>query len=146
MRQSVLVIEDELSILNLVRDFLQGEGYEVLVWSQGTRASEVARAARPSVIILDLALPGKHGREVLRELRADPLTRSIPVVLTSAALEQAGPDIVLADATLPKPYDLGSLLDTVGRFAVQSDERPTTVRRLVPRERIADEPYGQAAM
>lgn len=128
-RPTVLVIEDELAILNVVRECLQDEGYEVVGWTQGTRASDVARAASPAVIVLDLALPGKHGREVLRELRSDPATRPIPVVITSAAPEQAGPDLALADATLPKPYDLTALLDAVGRCAAR---RPPARRRFEP--------------
>jgi two-component system phosphate regulon response regulator PhoB len=131
-RRTVLVVEDEAGILGFVSDFLRDEGYDVVGWPRGTEALQTAREARPELIILDLGLPGKSGREVLRELRSDPQTRAIPVVLTSATLEQAGQDLRLADATLPKPFELGSLLAVVSRFVAGAGRAEPTCLAAAP--------------
>ncbi|MBI5015271.1 MAG: response regulator [Deltaproteobacteria bacterium] len=82
-RPRVLVIEDDPSALELLRKLIEAAGMEVLVASGGTEGLQAARRERPSVVTLDLLMPHVDGWQVLAELKADPETRSIPVVIVS---------------------------------------------------------------
>lgn len=77
----VLVAEDDPSIQLTLRFVLEDEGFEVVVASDGEQALEVARAARPDAILLDLMMPKLTGAEVLTALRQDDVTAAIPVVM-----------------------------------------------------------------
>jgi two-component system phosphate regulon response regulator PhoB len=106
-RQSILVIEDEPDILELVRYNLAKEGFAVSGAETGEEGLAEARARPPDLVLLDLMLPGMDGLEVCRALRADPLTRAIPVVILTARGEET--DIVAglelgADDYVVKPF------------------------------------------
>ena len=82
---TILYIEDNLSNLRLIEILLEAHpGVTLLSAQQGSLGLEIARASRPDLILLDLHLPDIPGREVLAALRADPITRNIPVVVVSA--------------------------------------------------------------
>ena len=66
---TVLVVEDELKIARLVRDYLEHAGFEVIVTADGEAALASARGSRPDLVVLDLGLPGRDGLDVARELR-----------------------------------------------------------------------------
>ena len=66
---TVLVVEDELKIARLVRDYLQQAGFIVLEAADGLSALSLARAEKPDMIVLDLGLPGLDGLDVTRKLR-----------------------------------------------------------------------------
>jgi DNA-binding response OmpR family regulator len=112
----VLVIEDEQEIRDLVRYNLERGGFRVAVAENGEQGLERAFAARPDAAILDLMLPGLNGLEVLRELRGEPSTRELPVlVLTARAAEM---DKLLgfehgADDYLTKPFSPRELVARV---------------------------------
>src|SRR5215813_4050202 len=103
----VLVIEDEKEIRDLVRYNLERAGYKVTAVAEGDQGLERLFAARPDALVLDLMLPGKNGLEILREVRNEPTTRDLPViVLTARAAEM---DKLLgfehgADDYLTKPF------------------------------------------
>src|SRR5438874_3314220 len=80
----VLVIEDEKEIRDLVRYNLEKAGYRVTAAGDGEEGMRQAFAARPDVLVLDLMLPGVNGLEVLREVRSEPLTRELPVLVLTA--------------------------------------------------------------
>jgi signal transduction histidine kinase/CheY-like chemotaxis protein len=83
----VLVIDDEEVFRYVLSQYLDSRGHAVLEASNGAEGLELARSQQPDVIFLDINMPGITGREVLRRLKADPATRSIPVlVFTSADL------------------------------------------------------------
>ncbi len=84
-QQTVLVIEDDALLQALLADLLVGEGYRIMQTWNGTDAVRLARQHRPDVILLDLLLPRKSGLEVIQELRGDPATGTIPVVVISAS-------------------------------------------------------------
>jgi DNA-binding response OmpR family regulator len=67
----LVLVEDDPELASLVREFLQGAGFDVTVEGRGDRAVEVVRAADPDLVILDVMLPGRSGIEVCRELRRD---------------------------------------------------------------------------
>ncbi|MBC7105216.1 MAG: response regulator, partial [Firmicutes bacterium] len=81
---TILVVDDEKAILELLRFNLQREGYEVLTAEDGVTAIEMARRLRPHLIILDVMLPGQDGLTVCRVLHHDPRTRDIPIIMLSA--------------------------------------------------------------
>lgn len=103
----ILVVDDEEDILELVKYNLEREGYLVDCVDTGEEAIERAVAIRPDSILLDLMLPGVDGIEVCRELRKNPDTRAIPIIMMTAKGEEA--DVVSglevgADDYVPKPF------------------------------------------
>ena len=81
--QTVLVVEDDEMLRELILEILGGE-YRVVVAETGQQALDLARRVAPAAITLDLMLPDGHGARILSELKADPATAAIPVVVTSA--------------------------------------------------------------
>ena len=107
----ILVVEDEDSIREALRDALVSEGYEVLVAADGKRGLELGLSEDPDLVVLDLMLPGIDGFEVLRGLRADHMETPV-LVLTARGLEEdrvRGLDLG-ADDYVVKPFALGELL------------------------------------
>ncbi|TMQ59621.1 MAG: response regulator transcription factor [Candidatus Eisenbacteria bacterium] len=112
----VLVIEDEKEIRDLVRYNLEHAGFKVAAFADGDQGLERLFASRPDALVLDLMLPGKNGLEILREVRSEPATRDLPViVLTARAAEM---DKLLgfehgADDYLTKPFSPRELVARV---------------------------------
>ena len=113
MAESVMVIEDEKEIRELIRYNLERAGFRVQMISDGEEAIRQVFAARPDLVVLDLMLPGRSGLEVLREIRDEPSTRDLPVlVLTARSAEM---DKLLgfehgADDYLTKPFSPRELI------------------------------------
>ncbi len=110
----VLIINDEADLVDIVAIVLQTAGYETKVCTEGRRAAEMARRYCPEVILLDWKLRETDGGRVLSKLRADEMTRSIPVIMMSAS--QDGRSVARkagADAFLPKPFGADSLIEVV---------------------------------
>ncbi|MDQ3871462.1 MAG: response regulator [Chloroflexota bacterium] len=80
---------------------LAGHGYRVVASASATSAASDARRLRPAAILLDVLIPGRNGRDVLGELKSDPATKEIPVIVVSAVDPVDVPD--LADGHLGKP-------------------------------------------
>jgi PAS domain S-box-containing protein len=115
--RTIVYIEDNLSNLKLVERLLERlPAVRLIPAMQGQLGIELVRQHQPDLILLDLHLPDLHGREVLRELKRDPVTAAIPVVVLSAdaspaqlaRLRAAG-----AAGSLTKPLDIESLLNVV---------------------------------
>lgn len=116
MSESILIVEDEDDIARLIAMNLDAEGYETHVTARGDEAFECAVRLRPDLVLLDLMLPGIDGVEVCRQLRKDPRTASVGIImLTARTLPndrvfglEAG-----ADDYIDKPFDLDELLARV---------------------------------
>ena len=109
----VLVVDDEADILELVTFNLERQGYTVLTADDGIAAVEVAKDKLPDLILLDLMLPGKDGYMVFKELRADPRTQGIPVLMLTAKGELNDRIVGLelgADDYVPKPFSPKELM------------------------------------
>jgi two-component system alkaline phosphatase synthesis response regulator PhoP len=105
--ESVLVVEDEPEILELVEYNLRKNGYDTVGATSGEQALRLAHSSPPDLIVLDLMLPGMDGLEVCRTLKSDPATCRIPIVILTARGEEA--DIVAglevgADDYVTKPF------------------------------------------
>lgn len=116
---AVLVADDEADIVELVRIVLGRAGYEVLTAADGERALEVARERRPALCILDGAMPGLPGFEVLARLRSFPETKSIPVVILTATVDEEREvrrHGVIPELFMKKPFGARRLLREVARL------------------------------
>lgn len=109
---SVLTVEDDVRIQRLISGVLESEGYDVLTAADGEEALAVLEDEEPSVILLDLMMPGVDGWEFLRRLRTRGVTT--PVVLISAIRDLATEARRIgATDHLPKPFDVDDLLNKV---------------------------------
>ncbi len=84
MGKRVLLVEDEANILEAIRFLLSRDGWQVYTHSNGADASSVVRDLKPDLLMLDVMLPGKSGFEILDELRSDPETAALPVLMLTA--------------------------------------------------------------
>jgi hypothetical protein len=113
---TVLVIDDDPSVRDLLARFLVKEGYRVVCAPDGETGLEVAREQRPDAITLDVMMPQVDGWEVLRRLKADPVVGDIPVVMVSI-VDNTGLGFALgASDYLTKPIDRQSLLRALAPF------------------------------
>ncbi len=106
MVRRVLVIEDDRFNRRLYRDLLEAEGLTVSVVATAVEGLDAARRAPPALVVMDIELPGMSGLEATRQLKADPLTRTVPVLVISAHAmgpSSAEADGAGADAFLSKP-------------------------------------------
>lgn len=113
---SILVVEDELDLLELLRFNLEREGFDVVTATSGAQALAAARADPPDLVLLDRMLPGMEGLEVCRALKKRPATAAAPVILLTAKGEEA--DVVKgleagADDYVTKPFSVRVLLARV---------------------------------
>lgn len=83
MGKKVLVVEDDTLLKDMLGQQLVKDGWEVQHATEGTQALELAKSQTPSIILLDLLLPGMSGFEILEQLKADEATKAIPVVILS---------------------------------------------------------------
>lgn len=118
-KPTILVVDDEEDIVELVELNLTREGYKVLACGTGEQALEMAGSKRPDLLILDLMLPGIDGLEVCRRLKSQPKTEQIPIIILSAKGEEA--DIVAglelgADDYVTKPFSGKVLVARVRRI------------------------------
>ena len=113
----VLYIEDNAANLRLVeRVFERRPAIELISASEGLHGFELVRTRQPDLVLLDINLPDVSGEEVLRQIRDDPLTATIPVVVVSADANYRQVQLLLeagAVAYLTKPLDIQDLLSTV---------------------------------
>ena len=112
-KTTLLVIEDDPDIVELLRYNLEREGFRVLIATDGEHGLADAARHQPDLLLLDLMLPGLDGLEVCRRLRAQEGTRGIPVLVLTAKSEEA--DVVIglemgADDYLTKPFSPRELL------------------------------------
>lgn len=115
--KTVLVVEDSDPTRRLIEMCLTMDGFSVVQCADGESGLEMARDLLPDVIILDIALPGIDGWEVLEKLRAEPATSAIPVLVATAhdsSTIREKAQTATADAFVGKPFNLTDLRAAIG--------------------------------
>ncbi|MBW2287870.1 MAG: response regulator [Deltaproteobacteria bacterium] len=123
----VLVIDDDPSALDLLGRTLQGAGVRVVTCGDGREALNLARTLHPAAITLDVLMPGMDGWEVLRELKDDPETRDIPVIMVTMTDDRKLGYALGATEFLTKPVQRGQLVQLLDRYATDDLARRALV-------------------
>jgi len=121
----VLVVDDDRDVANLIRMYLEREGFECVVAIGGAVALEQARASKFDAVTLDLNMPGISGLEVAKQLKESPATKDVPIIFVSvsAAEETAAAGFGFAD-WITKPIDPMRLVGAVKRHAAKRQGKP----------------------
>lgn len=114
--QRVLVVDDDASARDLIQRYLSREGFETHTAATGSEALRVARELKPSVITLDVLMPGMDGLAVLQTLKADPELSAIPVVMVSTMNDRSLGVALGAADYLVKPIAKDKLLAIMGKY------------------------------
>ena len=118
MSQKILIIEDEEGIIHLLNLYLKDAGYDVVVAKDGADGLALHARTHPDLVILDVIMPHKNGYQVCRQLKNDPQTHDIKIILFTVQNQQADCLWVMhqgADAYLAKPFHETELLATIAR-------------------------------
>ena len=116
---TILIVEDNEKNMKLARDVLGAKGYATLEAPTGEDGVRLAKEKLPDLVLMDIQLPGINGIEALRQLRADPQTKAIPIAAFTASVTPTDRSQIAAagfDAFLSKPINLKEFLDTVKRL------------------------------
>ncbi len=136
MEEKVILVDDDEKLRELLTEYLEGYGFQVLALPDGSRVLETIRTVIPDIVILDIMLPKRDGLEVLREIRNES---SVPVIMLTAKGEHADRIVGLelgADDYLPKPFNPRELLARMR----------AVLRRLAPQGRGGDEKGERAVI
>ncbi len=127
MTGTILVVDDEANIRQLVRYNLEKEGFTCSEATDGRACLESVRRERPDLIILDIMLPEKDGLEVCRQLKAQPATAAIPIIMLTAKAEEIDTILGLemgADDYMTKPFSPRELIARVKAVLRRSQKEP----------------------
>jgi signal transduction histidine kinase/DNA-binding response OmpR family regulator len=125
--RTVLVVDDDPNALDLLGRTLQRAGMRVVTASNGAEAVRLARSLRPAAITLDVMMPGMDGWEVLRELKGDPETRNISVIMVTMTDDRELGYALGATEFLTKPVERGQLVQLLQRYALPDAEQRALV-------------------
>lgn len=120
MAKRVLLAEDEANIVESLTFLLERAGFDIRCEMDGLSALDLALSDPPDVMVLDVMLPGLDGLEILRRLRADERTRTLPVLVLTAKGQREDRDTALnigADLYITKPFSNAELVAAVTRLA-----------------------------
>lgn len=120
----ILIVDDNATNLKLVRFLVKSHGHDVVTASDADTALAAITARRPTVILMDLQLPGIDGLELTRQLKRDPATRSIPIIAVTAYAMKGDQEKALAagcDDYVTKPIDTRTLPDVIARHVAQAE-------------------------
>ncbi len=157
--QVVLVVDDDPNALDLIGRTLQDAGVKIVTASDGREALKLAKTLKPAAITLDVLMPGMDGWEVLRELRADPESRDIPVIMVTMTDDRSLGYALGATEILTKPVQRAQLVELLERYATKNtghsalvvddqEENRTVLRRALQQEgwEVREAGDGRAAL
>ncbi len=120
----VVYIEDEQEMIDLVKLILTRKGYQVTGAGGGREGLNIVRKDPPDLVLLDLMMPDMDGWDVYQQMKADDLTRGIPVIVVTAKAQNIdkvlGLHIAKVDDYISKPFSPQELLDSVERVLANS--------------------------
>ena len=139
--KKILIVEDEQDILQLVKLYLEKEGFRTVTAATGAEGLKQVKEEKPDLIILDLMLPELDGLEVCKRLRSAPETAMLPIIMLTAKAEESDTVIGLelgADDYVTKPFSPKALMARVKALFRRLDRKPD--------ERITRYQYGRLVM
>lgn len=125
--KKILIVEDEKDILQLVKLYLDKEGYRTVTASTGSEGLKQVRAEKPDLVVLDLMLPEIDGLEVCKRLRSAPETAMLPIIMLTAKAEESDTIIGLelgADDYVTKPFSPKTLVARVKALFRRLERKP----------------------
>jgi DNA-binding response OmpR family regulator len=145
----ILVVDDEKDIVDLVRYHAEKAGFDCSTAGDGAAGLRLARQARPDLIVLDLMLPGLDGLEVCRQLRRDPATGRVPIIMLTARAEEVDRVVGLevgADDYVVKPFSPRELVARIRAILRRAEARPPAAAVTRIGALTVDEPRHQVAV
>ena len=115
----ILIVEDNLKNMKLVRDLLKAKGYETLEATTGEQGVALALAHEPDLVLMDIQLPDINGIEAFERIRADPRTADVPVVAFTASVTPTDRNRITQagfSGFVSKPIELKQFLATIKRM------------------------------
>ena len=122
-QELVLIVEDNEKNRKLIRDLLQAKGYQTIESDAAEDGIKLAQERKPALILMDIQLPGMDGITALKQLKAAPTTRNIPVMAITASAMTYNRESMLAegfDGYQIKPFNLSEFLADVARLTAQN--------------------------
>ena len=116
MGKTILIVEDEPKNMTLTRDILKISGYETIEAVDGRQGIDKAKSAKPNLILMDIMMPKMDGYAACREIKADPSTKNIPVIMLTAVSYDLNKRLAKqmgADGYVTKPFSRQQLLDAI---------------------------------
>ena len=120
MGSRVLLVEDEINIFEAISFLLSRDGWEVSGHGNGATALQEIARLNPDVLVLDVMLPGRSGLDILRDLRRQPETAELPILMLTAKGQSKDRDLAMAlgaNAYLTKPFSNSEMVETLRRVA-----------------------------
>ena len=134
MKLLILIADDDAKHRKLINDVLQAAGYDTLTAENGAHAVELARSAKPSLILMDVQMPVLDGISAVKVLKADHDTQSIPVIASTALAMSGDPQRMLEvgfDGYMSKPINIKELRSVVAKHLdLGADEYKSRLVRL----------------
>ncbi len=128
MASTILVVEDDPKSMTLTTDILRVSGFATIQAGDGSRGVELAKTTLPDLILMDIMMPKMDGYTACHEIKSDPTTRKIPVVMLTAvgyALNRKMAESVGAQGYLTKPLTRQALMDAITPLLPVQDSPPT---------------------
>jgi two-component system, OmpR family, response regulator VicR len=125
-KRSVVYIEDEQEMIDLVRLILNRKGYEIIGANGGHEGLETVRKELPDLVLLDLMMPDMDGWDVYQQMKAGDDTKNIPVIVVTAKAQSIdkvlGLHIAKVDDYISKPFSPQELVDSVEKVLARQEE------------------------
>ncbi|HKV84212.1 MAG TPA: response regulator [Ktedonobacterales bacterium] len=118
MTSSIMLVDDDPDILNLLADLLRTEGYLPRTYAQPTQALDSLLTDRPALLVTDLLMPGMSGEELVARVR-EQYGADLPIAVMSASVATASAAALPIQAYLSKPFELDDFMEVVARLATE---------------------------
>ncbi len=126
--QTILVVDDDMQIIRLVRSYLEQAGFRVATAGDGNTALAAIRSEQPDLVVLDLMLPGRDGLSITQHMRSDPKLSSIPILMLTARVDDIDRILGLemgADDYVTKPFNPREVVARVKAILRRSQQSST---------------------